>query len=130
MAKRVFASVKPEVLAWARKAAGYSLDTAALALKIPPETVAAWEAGDGAPSIPQLRGLAGVYRRPLAVFYLQEVPRQFQVLTDFRMNAGAPREYSPELTQEIERAHNLRELMLELSEDLDEPVRSFEFRLK
>lgn len=129
MAKRVFASVKPEVLVWARKAAGYSRDTAALALKIAPETVAAWEAGDGAPSIPQLRALAGVYRRPLAVFYLQEAPRQFQVLTDFRMNAGAPREYSPELTQEIEQAHNRRELMLELSEDLDEPIPPFEFRL-
>lgn len=129
MAKRVFASVKPEVLAWARKAAGYSLDTAAIALKIEPETVTAWEAGDGAPSIPQLRALAGVYRRPLAVFYLQEIPHQFQVLTDFRMNAGAPREYSPELTQEIERAHNRRELMLELSEDLYEPVQPFEFSL-
>lgn len=129
MAKRVFASVKPELLVWARNAAGYSVETAALALKISPETLGGWEAGDGAPSIPQLRGLAGVYRRPLAVFYLQAVPRQFQVLTDFRMSAGAPRSYSPALTQEIEQASNRRELMLELAEDLDEPVSPFEFRL-
>lgn len=129
MAKRVFASVKPELLVWARKAAGYSVDAAAGALKMAPEAIAAWEAGDGAPSIPQLRNLAGLYRRPLAVFYLQEVPRQFQVLTDFRMNTGAPREYSPALTQEIEQAHSRRELMLELAEDLDDPVPRFDFRL-
>jgi len=129
MAKRVFASVKPELLIWARKAAGYSVDAAADALKMAPETIAAWEGGDGAPSIPQLRNLAGLYRRPLAVFYLQEVPSQFQVLTDFRMNTGAPRDYSPALTQEIEQAHSRRELMLELAEDLDDKFPAFEFRL-
>ena len=129
MAKRVFASVKPELLVWARKAAGYSLDAAAGSLKMAPEALSGWESGYAAPSIPQLRNLAGLYRRPLAVFYLQEVPSQFQVLTDFRMNTGAPRSYSPALTQEIEQAHSRRELMLELAEDLHEKVQPFDFRL-
>lgn len=129
MAKRVFASVKPELLVWARQSAGYSIDAAATTLKLAPDTINAWETGADAPSVPQLRNLAGLYRRPLAVFYLQEVPRQFQVLSDFRMSSGAPREYSPALTQEIEQAHSRRELMLELAEDLNDPVPEFQFRL-
>jgi Zn-dependent peptidase ImmA (M78 family) len=131
MVKRVFASVKPEILVWARTSAGFTVDTAAEALKIDPGVLAAWEAaGEARPSVPQLRNMAALYKRPLAAFYLQEVPLRFQVLSDLRRAVpGEDRAYSPLLTQEIRVAQQRRELALELREELEEPVEPFAFRV-
>ena len=130
MAKRVFATVKPEILVWARTSAGFALDAAAKSLKVDPEVLAAWEQGHAPPSLPQLRSLATLYKRPLAVFYLQEVPLRFQVLGDLRRPIpGEDRSYSPSLTQEIRAVHQRRELARELSEELGETIEPYPFRL-
>lgn len=131
MAKRIFATIKPEILEWARTSAGFTIDAAAAALGLRSEQVAAWEdGGNERPSIPQLRDLAALYKRPLAVFYLQEVPVRFQVLSDLRRPIpGEDRAYSPALTNEIRIAQQRRELALELRAELEEPVEPFPFRL-
>lgn len=131
MATRVFATVKPEILEWARTSAGFSLESAANGLKIDPEMLAQWEQpGDVRPSIPQLRKLAVLYRRPLAVFYLQEVPLRFQVLSDLRQaTPGEERNYSPALTLEIRSAHQRRVLAQELGNELGEQTKPYPFRL-
>ncbi len=131
MAKRVFATVKPEILEWARTSAGFTVEAAAAALKLDPAMLASWEMADGdRPSVPQLRNMATLYKRPLAVFYLQEVPLRFQVLSDLRRSIqGMGLPYSPQLTQEIRSAQQRRELALELHSELEEPVEPFPFRL-
>jgi Zn-dependent peptidase ImmA (M78 family)/transcriptional regulator with XRE-family HTH domain len=131
MVKRVFATVKPEILTWARTSAGFTLEAAAAALKMDPAVLVAWEAAnDERPSVPQLRNMAALYKRPLAAFYLQEVPLKFQVLSDLRRAVpGEERPYSPLLTHEIRIAHQRRELALELREELEEPTEPFTFRL-
>lgn len=58
MAVRLKAKVKPAVLQWARESAGYTVASAAAALKIDEAVLGGWEAGDDAPSIPKLRQLA------------------------------------------------------------------------
>ena len=130
MAKRVFATVKPEILEWARTSAGFSLDSAAKSLKLDAEVLALWEQGGESPSIPQLRLLATLYKRPLAVFYLQEVPRRFQVLSDLRRaRPGEDLAFSPALTQEIRAAQQRRFLAQELASDLGGQIEPFRFRL-
>ncbi len=130
MAKRVFASVRPEILEWARLSAGVSLAAAARTLKLEESTISGWELGVESPSIPQLRGLAGLYKRPLAVFYLQQVPRNFQVLSDLRRaRPGEDHAFSPALTYDIRAAQQRRRLAQELAEDLDDEVEPFAFRL-
>ena len=122
----VFANVKPEILLWARESAGFSLSEAAIAMTKSEDTLSNWENGSAAPTIPQLRKLAQLYKRPLGVFYLQEVPQGFQVISDFRrLPGGQPRHFSPELTQEIRVAHQRRELAIELLADLDEEQKPF-----
>jgi Zn-dependent peptidase ImmA (M78 family) len=92
--------------------------------------LAQWEQGDEMPSVPQLRSLAGLYRRPLAVFYLQEVPLRFQVLSDLRRaRSGEIQVFSPVLTQEIRAAQQRRALAQELAADLGESIEAFRFRL-
>ena len=123
MAKSVRAKVRPDILGWARTSAGFTEDAAAKKLNVKPERLLAWEseANNLFPTIKQLRNMARVYKRPLAVFYLQEVPLEFQVMRDFRRLPGTGlRFYSPELTLEIRSAQQRRELALELFQDIDD----------
>jgi Zn-dependent peptidase ImmA (M78 family) len=115
MTKRIKASVNSSVLAWARVTAGYELAIVAAKLKFDEERLRMWETGEDQPSIPQLRKLAELYKRPLAVLYLPEPPLTFQPLHDFRrLSDIGSRHFSPALTLEIRRAHQRRELALEM----------------
>lgn len=118
MAKRVKATINPDVLEWARTSASYSRPAAADKMSIEEDVLAAWEAGDDQPSIAQLRKLAALYKRPLAVLYLPEPPLTFQSMHDFRrLPESGNRVYSPELAYEIRVAQQRRELALELAEE-------------
>lgn len=123
------ALIKAELLGWARDRAKVTVDDAAKAVNVAPETLKAWEAGDETPTVSQLRNLAGKYHFPLAVFYLPKPPADFTPLRDFRRLPDATdRTISAELARQIRSAHERRELALEIHEDLSEPVRPF--RLK
>jgi Zn-dependent peptidase ImmA (M78 family)/DNA-binding XRE family transcriptional regulator len=120
------ALIKPELLIWARNRAKLELHDAAKAANVEAETLEAWEAGEGAPSVSQLRNLAAKYHFPLAVFYLPKPPLDFAPLRDFRRLPDATdRKISAELARQIRMAHERRELTLELHDDLREPIRHF-----
>jgi Zn-dependent peptidase ImmA (M78 family) len=129
MAARVMAHVNPALITWARETAGFSTPAEAAAqLKIEEAQLVAWEdpASEEKPSIPQLRKLAALFRRPLAVFYMAEPPRRFAVMRDLRRLPGTgPRHYSPALQLEIRTANERRELALELAADLEREIPRF-----
>jgi Zn-dependent peptidase ImmA (M78 family)/DNA-binding transcriptional regulator YiaG len=129
MAARVKAHVNPALIAWARETAGFSTPAEAAArLKIEEAQLAAWEdpTKEEKPSIPQLRKLAALFRRPLAVFYMAEPPRKFAVMRDLRRLPGTgPRHYSPALQLELRTANERRELALELAADLEQVIQRF-----
>lgn len=104
--------VEPSVLRWARESMRLTVEDAARRLGVSEETVAKWEGGAVSPTINQLRTAAEKYGRPLAVLLLSEPPRDFSVPRDFRDGAEEP---SPRLIEEIRRAHEQRDVMLELS---------------
>lgn len=126
MASRLKAKVKPEVLIWARESAGFSQEKAEGKLKVSQDALAKWETGEDAPSIPQLRKLAELYKRPLAVLYLSSPPMKFQPMRDFRRLPGSSMQsISPAIVIEDRRARQRRELALELAHDLEEPIPEF-----
>jgi Zn-dependent peptidase ImmA (M78 family)/DNA-binding XRE family transcriptional regulator len=129
--KRIEATPTPEVLAWARKTAGMSLEQAAQKAVVKVDQLSAWENGVVRPSLAQLRKLATIYRRPLAAFYLSEAPTRFEVMHDFRRVASGLKEFSssPKLTYEIRRAFDRREWALELLQALGEPPPEFTAKL-
>jgi transcriptional regulator with XRE-family HTH domain len=97
MAARVKSTISPALVTWARETAGFTSAEAAKRLKMDEERLAAWEdpASDQAPSIPQLRKLAALFKRPLAVFYLREAPPRLRKTLRRLGNASAPRSASP-----------------------------------
>jgi len=61
-----------------------SEEVAASKVSVPVERLIEWEDGLQQPTIHQAEILAKVYRRPFALFFLPEIPRDFQPLQDYR----------------------------------------------
>jgi Zn-dependent peptidase ImmA (M78 family)/transcriptional regulator with XRE-family HTH domain len=69
--------VNPQMLVWARKRSGHSVDQVADALRKTVDVIKSWEAGSTAPTYPQLEDLAyRVYKRPIALFFFPEPPEE------------------------------------------------------
>src|ERR1035441_696585 len=123
MGEQIRAIVKPELLVWARTSAHFQPHVAAKKANVPVERLLEWEAGGSSPTINQLRTLANIYKRPLAVFFLPEAPKQFDAMRDFRRLPGTVEaEYSPELALAVRRARFRREIAMELAEELRSEV--------
>lgn len=122
MAKHV-AYVKAELLRWARTSIGLTVEEAASELGVGRDQLAEWETGYVLPSIPQLREMSRVYRRPLAAFYLSRPPTDFNVPHDFRRIPGkiTPR-LSPELRVELRKAQYRRQVAIDLAEVLTDLI--------
>lgn len=84
------AYITPKVLTWARESARISLEVAAAKVSVEPERLKEWEDGEAHPTIRQAETLAKAYRRPFALFFLPEVPRDFKPLQDFRKPNSKP----------------------------------------
>lgn len=95
---RLTVPVTPVVMQWCRRKAGLSPEAAAKRIGRPATEIEAWENGSALPTLAQARKAAEVYKRPLAVLFLPEPPREFSTLRDYRLlPVDIPREYSPEL---------------------------------
>lgn len=120
------ALIKPALLVWTRERAKVKPEDAAKAANVPVERLEAWERGDEAPTVGQLRLLAAKYRFPLAVFYLPKPPADFAPLRDFRRLPDAEGDaITPNLAFHIRGAHERRELALELYDDLRSQPETF-----
>src|SRR4051812_119660 len=119
MARGTPALVQPSLLVWARESAGLSREIAASKSGFNLADLLKWEAGEDRPSIPQLRKLGEVYRRPLAVFFLAKPPTTFDAQREFRRLAGVtPQNESAELRQALRLALFRREAAKDIYERL------------
>lgn len=82
------AYITPKVLKWARESAKISEEAAASKIPVPIERLKEWENGTSQPTIRQAQTLAKAYKRPFALLFLPEIPKDFQPLQDYR-KAGA-----------------------------------------
>lgn len=86
MAERAF--ITPNVLKWARESARMTEATASAKVSVTAERLKEWEEGVSQPTIRQAQNLAKAYKRPFALFFLPEIPRDFQPLQDFRKSGS------------------------------------------
>ncbi|MFN8309781.1 MAG: XRE family transcriptional regulator [Chitinophagales bacterium] len=86
MADKAF--ITPNVLKWARESAKMSEETAAAKASVTVDRLQEWESGTSQPTIKQAQTLAKAYKRPFALFFLPEIPRDFQPLQDFRKSGS------------------------------------------
>lgn len=99
------------------------LEDAAARAHVEVERLREWEQGEDRPSIPQLRKLGEVYKRPIAVFFLPEPPQGFDPQREFRRLPGlTPQKETPELRLALRTALFRREAARGLYESLGEPI--------
>src|SRR5690554_7492809 len=82
MADKAF--ITSEILKWARESANISVEDAAKKVSVSPERYLTWENGIDFPTIRQAQILAKSFRRPFSLFFLPEIPKDFQPLQDYR----------------------------------------------
>ena len=82
------ANITPKVLKWARESARLTPEKAASIAGVTVERLLSWEDGTDRPTIKKAEALAKAYRRPFAVLFLPDIPRDFQPLQDFRRKSA------------------------------------------
>lgn len=120
---------EPAVLKWARESRGMRAELVAEKLAeswkhITLDTLQNWESGSEEPTPSQVKKLAEIYRRPLAVFFLARHPEENPLPPDRRtLQLGGNKAFSPDALLIIRRARRIQELTDELDEALSAPRR-------
>jgi Zn-dependent peptidase ImmA (M78 family) len=124
------AAVNPAILIWARETAGLDLEAAAKKIGLNAarsvsgaDRLAAFEAGDGAPSAALLQRMSQQYRRPLLTFYMSKRPEPTEIGQDFRTlpDKGSPSNILlTSLLRDIKARQSLVRDTLEDDEDVTE----------
>lgn len=110
-------NVTPGVLSWAREQVAMSQQEAAEKLGVQVERLARWEEGDEDPTATAVNAMARVYKRPLALFFMEKPPRTQALPEDYRLRTvgGMPAESSRELIVPIRQARAWQSIIARLA---------------
>lgn len=127
--------IKPSILIWARESLGLTIAEVAAKFDKDRNTVQQWENGETSPTLAQLEKLAYIiYKRPLAVFFLPEPPKESTPKQDFRtLPEQEIKNLSPELRLVIRRAKHNQLVLKQLNDEKNpsaKPIHNeFQFKL-
>ncbi|MFE7846141.1 helix-turn-helix domain-containing protein [Microbacterium sp. NPDC057407] len=112
-------AVQPQVLEWARRTAGLSVEQAAKRIGVRADRIVEWEHGEVEPTIIQLRRAADAYDRPFAALFVEAPPRNEEIfdLPDFRRPSTAASGESTSLRRAILRARRQQDAIQEVIEE-------------
>ncbi len=123
MPSGIKAHINPDVLRWARESIRMDAAEAAERIGTTPDRLADWEDGLELPTIQQMRKICEVYKRPLAVFYLPESPKDFRVPNDFRRLPDTQRgAFTSRFLIELRRMTYQREVAIQLAGEPNYPI--------
>ena len=89
--------INPAIIKWARERSGYTLSEVAESLKKRPETISSWESGSSAPTYPDLEKLADKFKRPVALFFFPEVPKEPDLANRLALRSSEIEALSPNI---------------------------------
>jgi len=108
----------PIVLNWAREKSNHTIEDVAKKFNKPASIISQWEEGTSSPTYIQLETLAyKIYKRPLAIFFFTEPPKDTSGKELFRtLPEHEFKQISPKLTYIIRKSQALQENLRELNE--------------
>lgn len=116
--------VNPEILSWARKVAGFSLQD--VYVKFTNYPIDEWENGTDFPTYSQLSKLMDFYHKPLAVAFFPNPPEIKDLITSFRT---LPKElygiFTPRLRQLLDNARAYQLSLYELNDSVNPNIKHF-----
>ena len=122
-----------DVLIWARKRAGLTVEDTAGKIRVQPDRVFDWETGEAVPTARQGRMLAKTYDRPFLELFSTRVPEvsETDLIPDFRLYSDGPSDQELRTLRDIQRwAEEQRSNALALLEELGEQPPIFSENLK
>jgi len=85
--QKTVVKINPKVLKWTIESAGWSIKELSKKTEIDAEEIIKWQSKISSIELPKLEKIALYLKKPLAVFFLPEPPRE-EELTDYRKIAG------------------------------------------
>ena len=116
MTKRTRALVNPAILTWAREERGYTLEEASRRIPVSKEKLISCESGNDHFTFQQFRRAAWIYRRPTALFFLEETPPSLETPPFRRLPSHRDLSLSPNLRLEIRSIYQKRKAAIDLAE--------------
>lgn len=111
------ANINPALLTFSRERIGYDIPVIADKLKVKEERWVNWERGDEKPTTNQLIRIASYLDCTPAFFYLNDLPKEAEPLSEFRtVNNTILQTGSPKLIRAIREAKRNRDTLIELYE--------------
>ncbi len=117
--KTLSIEVKPEILKWVIDSAGWKEEDISKKLKVSQNVFDSWLKGEVNPTLKQLEDLAKIVKRPLAVFFLPEAPKEKPLPKDYRMLPEKAGKFDKKTILAIRRARRLQKISKELSDNLN-----------
>ncbi|MBI2137852.1 ImmA/IrrE family metallo-endopeptidase [Candidatus Woesearchaeota archaeon] len=117
--KTLSIKVNPEILKWVIDSAGWKEKDISKKLKVSQNVFDGWLKGELNPTLKQLEDLAKIVKRPLAVFFLPEAPKEKPLPKDYRMLPEKTGEFDKKTILAIRRARRLQKISKELSENIN-----------
>ena len=119
MTRSISARINHRMLIWGRKTMGLTLEEASKKSKISIATFRDAERGLKKLSIVQLRKISKLYKRPMPIFYLKAIPKNFQ-LPDFRAKSRIEKksQISGQINFEIRKFYQKKKIAEELYRNL------------
>ena len=124
MAKKSFnVEVEPEVVKWAIKSSGYTIEELSKKLGSSENTIEGWIEGRKQPTLRQVENLSKYLKRPVAVFFLSKPPEEKPPPKDYRMLSGKEGVFDTKTILAIRTARRLQEVSKELAENLHQEIK-------
>jgi Zn-dependent peptidase ImmA (M78 family) len=102
--RRVIAKANPKIMTWAIQTSGWKIEELADKLKIKGPELLDWMSDQASPSVRQLEELADALKRPMAIFFLSELPKEMPLPKDYRLLPNKTDEFDKETLLAIRRA--------------------------
>lgn len=96
MSEIIYAEINPMLMKWARESRGFTIEDAAKKIKISEEKLIQVEKGSDQITMNQLRTASEVYKRPITIFYLNNIPNELSIPDLRRISIDNAVELSPD----------------------------------
>jgi Zn-dependent peptidase ImmA (M78 family) len=121
--KSIEVNVNSAILRWARESIGIDIHIVSKKMQVSEDTIIKWESEQRYPTLIQLEKLSKLYKRPLAVFFLPEPPKDQPLPKDFRtLPSDSVIPLSVKTRLAIRRARRIQFIMSELLRNIKKEI--------
>ena len=107
--------INPNILKWARERSGYTVEAIAKFLKKKVSIINNWESGERAPTYVQLEKLADKYKRPIAIFFFPEPPKEPNIAENLALRSSDNTPLEPRIHILLRQAYARQLSLMELN---------------